>query len=62
MAKISIIFKSVLVNNGNSPNDQIFVEVEDENGKSIDAGEWTADGDYESLTIDLDELSERLKK
>lgn len=55
--KIVLIFKSKLDPN-NGPNEQIFVEAHDENGKSIDVGEWAADGEYESLTIDCDALSE----
>lgn len=49
--KLSVIFKpKPTINNG--PNDLLFVEVNDENGNSIDAGEWLADGEHETLTID----------
>ena len=59
MAKIRIIFKSQDDPSG-GPQQQVFVEIEDENGNSINAGEWTADGEYEALDIDLAELNARL--
>jgi hypothetical protein len=56
MAKIVLIFESQLDPNG-GPNKQIFVEAHDENGNSIDVGEWAADGEYETLTIDCDRFT-----
>ncbi len=60
--KIALIFKSIpdQDNSPQGPNQQLFVEAHDENGKSINVGEWAADGDYESLTINLEELNKRL--
>lgn len=50
--KLSIIFQPRLVDGGKSPNEQIFVEVNDDQGNSIDAGEWITDGEHEALVID----------
>lgn len=50
MPKIVLIFKSELEPN-NGPNKQVFIEAHDENGNSINVGEWLADGEYETLTI-----------
>lgn len=58
MAKINIIFRSEETPNG---QEQVFVEVNDEHGKSINAGEWSADGEYEALTIDLEMLNSMLE-
>lgn len=49
--KLSIIFKSE-IQPRNEPNKQVFIEVNDENGNSINAGEWLADGEHEALVID----------
>ncbi len=56
MPKIILIFESVLDVNG-GPNKQVFIEANDEHGKSISVGEWAADGEYETLTIDLDKFA-----
>lgn len=47
--KIALIFKSTKIN---GMIEQVFVEAQDEQGRSINVGEWAADGEYESLTID----------
>jgi hypothetical protein len=56
MMIIRLIFKSVLDPKG-GPNEQVFIEAQDESGRSIDVGEWAADGEYEQLTIDTDKLA-----
>lgn len=53
MMKLHIIFQSQDAPDG-GPQQQVFVEVHDEDGNSINAGEWSADGEYEQLTIDTD--------
>ena len=58
MTQIVLVFKSELDPNG-GPNKQIFIEANDENGKSIDVGEWAADGEYETLTINLNNFIAR---
>lgn len=55
MSKINIIFQPI----DNSP-DMIFAEIEDENGKSIKAGEWLSAGRYEYLIIDCDQFTTAL--
>ena len=55
--KIALIFKSVY-NKEYAINDQMFIDAHDENGKSINVGEWAADGEYESLTIDTDQFKQ----
>lgn len=37
-----------------------FVDIVDENGNSISIGEWSADGEYEALDIDTDNLDIRV--
>lgn len=55
MTKLVLIFASRLVDGGSSPNEQIFIEADDINGNSINVGEWAADGEHESLTIDANQ-------
>lgn len=55
---LNIIFASQDDPKG-GPQQQVFVEVHDENGKSINVGEWTSDGEFEQLTIDLFKLAMR---
>jgi hypothetical protein len=50
MTKIILIFESRQTTAG--PNEQIFIEAHDESGKSINVGDWSADGEHEALTID----------
>jgi hypothetical protein len=59
MAKITLIFASRSFPSG-KPNEQIFIEAHDENGNSIDVGEWAADGEYESLTIDCNKFADKI--
>lgn len=56
MTKIVLNFTSRLLPTG--PNEQVFIEAHDENGNSINVGEWAADGEYEALTIDCAKLCE----
>lgn len=57
--KIALNFKSIpdTDNSPQGPNQQVFIEAHDENGNSINVGEWSADGEYEALTIDCAALS-----
>lgn len=48
--KLSIIFEPRVI--ATQPNELVFVEVNDDQGNSIDAGEWLADGSHEALVID----------
>jgi hypothetical protein len=54
--KARIIFKQERVSDSAPPN-LVFVEIHDENGKSISVGQWCTDGEYEALDIEIKEKS-----
>lgn len=52
---IKIIFESFDNASGKAPA-LVFVEINDDSGKSIRVGNWTADGEHEALIISVDDL------
>lgn len=57
--KLSIIFEPRLVDGGNAPNELIYVEINDDKGNSINAGDWISDGEHEVFVIDCDKFVSR---